>query len=228
MASTPQNKPQILSKKRVKDHGEVFTQEREVNAMLDLVKNETERIESRFLEPACGDGNFLAPILERKLAVVKKKYVASQTEFERMALSAVGSIYGVEFLHDNVKACIERLYKIVDSHYTKLFKDKSSDDFRKSTRFILGRNILQGDALTLKTVDDKEYIIFSEWSLVNGSKIKRRDFRFLSLSSFYEPGTLPLDSIRETSDTGEEFFSPKPIKEYPLMHYLKLDYEDTK
>ena len=63
---------QIKSRKRVADHGEVFTGEREVNAMLDLVKSETERIESRFLEPACGDGNFLAEILRRKLEAVKK------------------------------------------------------------------------------------------------------------------------------------------------------------
>jgi len=94
------------SKKRIRDHGEVFTQEREVNAMLDLVKNETDRIESRFLEPACGDGNFLAPILERKLAIVKKKYRSSQNEFERMAFLAVSSIYGVELLLDNVEVCL--------------------------------------------------------------------------------------------------------------------------
>jgi len=219
---------QIKSKQRVKDHGEVFTQEREVNAMLDLVKNETERIESRFFEPACGNGNFLAPILERKLTIVKRKYGSSQAEFERMTFLAVSSIYGVELLQDNIEACIERLYNIFNGVYTKLYKDKCKDDFRKSIRFILTRNILQGNALDLKKPDSKEYIIFSEWSLVNGVKIKRRDFRFLALSNFYEPGTLPLDSIKEISDTGKEIFTPKPIKEFPLMHYLKLNYEDAK
>jgi type I restriction-modification system DNA methylase subunit len=93
---------QITSKQRVRDHGEVFTQEREVNAMLDLVRGEAERIESRFLEPACGTGNFLAPVLERKLAIVKKRYGSSQSDFERMALAAASSIYGVEILSDNV------------------------------------------------------------------------------------------------------------------------------
>jgi hypothetical protein len=166
--------------------------------------------------------------LEKKLEAVKRKYKSSQTEFERMALLAVSSIYGVELLQDNVRACIERLYKLADDHYANLYKEKSNDNFRKSIRFVLGRNILQGDALTLKTENGKAHIVFSEWALVNGSKIKRRDFRFLSLSSFYEPGTLPLDSIKETSDTGEDVFSPKPIKEYPLMHYLRLDYEDAK
>jgi len=66
--------PQVKSRQRVQDHGEVFTNEREVNAMLDMVKQETERIESRFLEPACGDGNFLAEVLRRKLAVVNARY----------------------------------------------------------------------------------------------------------------------------------------------------------
>jgi uncharacterized protein YaaN involved in tellurite resistance len=116
----------VKSKERVRNHGEVFTQNREVNAMLDLIKNETERIESRFLEPACGDGNFLAPILERKLEAVKRKYKSSQTEFERMALLAVSSIYGVELLQDNVEACIERLYKLADDYYTNLYKEKAT------------------------------------------------------------------------------------------------------
>lgn len=217
----------IKSKKRVKDHGEVFTQEREVNAMLDLVKNETERIEARFLEPACGDGNFLAPILERKLEAVKKKYKSSQTEFERMALLAVSSVYGVELLQDNVETCIERLFKLVDDCYAKLYKEKSNDDYRKSVRFVLSRNILQGDALTLKTADGKKHIVFSEWALVNGSKIKRRDFEFRELADF-DPTRPTLFSLREVSDTGEAVFSPMPIKEFSVKHYLQLDYEDTK
>ena len=218
---------QIKSRKRVKDHGEVFTQEREVNAMLDLVKNETERIESRFLEPACGNGNFLVPILERKLEIVKKKYGSSQTEFERMALLAVSSIYGVELLEDNVGACIGRLFKVVDDVYSKLYKDKCKEDFRKSIRFVLTRNILQGDALTLKKSVDREYIIFSEWSLANGSLIKRRDFEYRELADF-DPKRPTLFSLREVSDTGETVFSPMPVKEFPLKHYLKLDYEDAK
>ncbi len=218
---------QIKSKQRVKDHGEVFTQEREVNAMLDLVINETERIESRFLEPACGDGNFLVPVLERKLATVKKKYGSSQNEFERMALLAVSSIYGVELLQDNVEICIERLYKIFNDVYAKLYKDKCKDEIRKGISFVLGRNILQGDALTLKKTDGKEYIIFSEWSLVNSSMIKRRDYQFIDLAEF-DQRQPSLFSLREVSDTGEMVFSPMPIKEFPLVHYLSLTYEDAK
>ncbi len=217
---------QIKSKQRVKNHGEVFTPEHIVNEMLDLVRNETEIIESRFLEPACGDGNFLAPILQRKMDVVKKRYKFSQIEFERMALLAVGSIYGVEILHDNVEACIERLYKIVDDVYTKIYKNKSKDDFRKSVRFVLCRNILHGDALNLKNPDSNKYLVFSEWSLVNGSKIKRRDFEYRELANF-DPQKPTLFSVRQVSDTGEAVFLPMPKKDFPLMHYLKLKYEDA-
>ncbi|MBQ9041046.1 MAG: SAM-dependent DNA methyltransferase, partial [Clostridia bacterium] len=105
---------QVKSKTRVADHGEVFTAQREVNAMLDLVKQETERIDSRFLEPACGDGNFLAELLQRKLAAVKARYKKSPADFEKYAVVAVTSIYGVDILQDNVQACRARLFDIWD------------------------------------------------------------------------------------------------------------------
>src|SRR5579872_2312374 len=107
----------IKSKKRVTDHGEVYTAEREVNAMLHLVQHETERIDSRFLEPACGTGNFLVPILERKLAIVKSKYSKSQLEFERYGVVAISSIYGIDILEDNIIQCRERLFSIFNDLY---------------------------------------------------------------------------------------------------------------
>ena len=106
---------QVKSRNRVTDHGEVFTAEREVNAMLDLVIHETERIESRFLEPACGNGNFLSEILSRKMRVVEQRYGKNQLEFERYSVVAVGSIYGVELLSDNAKECRERLFIIFNN-----------------------------------------------------------------------------------------------------------------
>jgi len=106
---------QVRTKKRVSDHGEVMTGQREVNAMLDLVKQETERIDSRFLEPACGDGNFLSVILERKLAVVERRYGKSQLDFERYAVLAVSSIYGIDILPDNAHICRCRLFEIFDA-----------------------------------------------------------------------------------------------------------------
>ena len=111
---------QVKSKQRVADHGEVFTAEREVNAMLDLVKQETERIDSRFLEPACGDGNFLAEILRRKLAVVKVNYRRNPADYEKYAVIAVTSIYGIDILQDNVEACRERLFGIWNEEYISL------------------------------------------------------------------------------------------------------------
>ena len=167
---------QVKSKKRVADHGEVFTNEREVNAMLDLVKDETERIDSRFLEPACGNGNFLAEVLRRKLNVVKSRYGKSQMEYERYAIIAVSSIYGVDILNDNAQECRERLYQIFDEYYSDLFKDKCKDECKRSVKFLLDRNILWGDALDFTNPESKEPIIFSEWSPINGSLLKRKDF----------------------------------------------------
>ena len=123
---------QVNSKKRVADHGEVYTAPREVNAMLDLVKTETERIDSRFLEPACGNGNFLAEILTRKLGIVEKRYAKSQLEYERYAVLAVSSIYGIDILQDNVQECRHRLFGIFDA---KL----SADYSRTKPRTVAGR-----------------------------------------------------------------------------------------
>lgn len=207
---------QIKSKKRVSDHGEVFTSEREVNAMLDLVKQETERIESRFLEPACGTGNFLIEVLRRKLDVVESRYKKSKLEYERYAVIAVSSIYGVDILEDNVFQCRDRLFEYFDARYTKLYGDDASSDCRKSVRFILSKNILWGDALTMKTADGKNApIVFAEWSAVNGTMIKRRDYSLSNLLD-YQPmpeGTLFADP---------ESVIPKPVKEFPLTHFLKL------
>ena len=209
---------QVVSKQRVADHGEVLTGRREVNAMLDLVKSETERIDSRFLEPACGTGNFLAEILERKLRVVESRYGRSQLDYERYAILAVSSIYGIDILEDNVQQCRHRLFEIFDLYYLRLFKNKSNDDCRESVRYILERNIIHGDALSLKTVgDNPNPIVFSEWSPVNGSMLKRRDFTF--------HGLLEHEAIKETplfSDLGEDVFIPTPEKEYPPTHFLKV------
>ena len=209
---------QVKSKQRVADHGEVLTNRREVDAMLDLVKQETERIDSRFLEPACGNGNFLAVILERKLAIVEGRYKKSQPEFERYAVLAVSSIYGIDILADNVVECRERLLGIFEETYRKIFKDQIREKCIDAVRFILERNIVHGDALTLKTVgDNPDYIVFSEWSPINGSLLKRRDFTFHGLLDHESMKELPL-----FSDLGEDVFIPTPEKEFPPVHYLEV------
>ena len=207
-----------ISKQRVTDHGEVFTNQREVNAMLDLVKQETERIESRFLEPACGTGNFLAEILDRKLQVVKMRYGKVQLEYERNAVLAVSSIYGVDILEDNIQECRDRLFNIFNQKYIEIFADLANDQCREAVRYILSRNIIHGDALTLKTVGEhSEPIIFSECSPVNGSMIKRRDFSFKELLHHESMMELPL-----FADTGEDVFIPTPIEDFPVVHFLKV------
>lgn len=215
---------QIISKKRVADHGEVLTNEREVSAMLGLVQHETERIDSRFLEPACGTGNFLVPILEKKLAIVKGKYAKSQLEFERYGVVAISSIYGVDILEDNVNQCRDRLFAVFNDMYGALYKDKSKESCRDAARFILSRNILFGDALSLKTVGEKpEPIVFSEWSLATGSQIKRRDFTFADLISSESANIGLFANLND----GTPFFVPTPVKEFPLCNFLEVHHEKT-
>ena len=210
---------QVKSKERVADHGEVFTAEREVNAMLDLVKQETERIESRFLEPACGNGNFLAEVLRRKLNVVNDRYSKNQIEWELYATIAVSSIYGVDILEDNAEECRERLFKIFESTYKSLFKEKIKDECLRSITFLLNRNILWGDALDFTNPETKKPIVFSEWSAVNGSMLKRRDYVFKFLVE-------KTHQFSMFNDEGNPAAIDEPIKDFPLVHFLKLGQDD--
>ena len=173
---------QVKSRERVQQHGEVFTNEREVNAMLDLVKHETERIDSRFLEPACGDGNFLAEILRRKLRVCRsfvEQGKNTQLEYEKNMVLAVSSIYGIELLPDNAMACRERLFKRCEDEYRALFADRAKEECLASIHYLLSKNIIIGNALTYHRVDHpEEWIIISEWSLLGGGMMNRRDYEF--------------------------------------------------
>ena len=224
---------QVRSKKRVADHGEVFTGEREVNAMLDLVKQETERIESRFLEPACGSGNFLTAVLDRKLAVVAKRYGKAQLDFERNAICAVSSLYGIDILPDNVSQCRERLFDVFDAVYERLFPKTSKAGCREVVRFILYRNIIWGDALTYQGCGHPSNpIVFSEWSFpFNDSRILRRDFTFQGLVRHEEtreallfPDQAKKDTgqLKIFSDLGEDVYIPMPVKDFPPVHFMEI------
>lgn len=209
---------QVKSKQRVADHGEVFTAAREVNAMLDLVKHETERIDSRFLEPACGDGNFLVEILNRKLAVVKAKYQNSHIEYERYSILAISSIYGIDILQDNVEAARVRLLAIFSETYIATFKSSYQTAVIDVAQYILSKNIIWGDALTLATPETpSKPVIFAEWAMIGDGNIKRRDFSFSELMKNASPTDLPL-----FSDLGVDVFIPRPLREYPVVHFLKL------
>lgn len=214
---------QVKSKERVSNHGEVFTREVQVNAMLDLVKVETERIESRFLEPACGTGNFLVKILERKLNAVEEetRYKGGFPNYELKSIIALSSIYGVELLEDNVEECRERLFELWNQEYTRHCKNESKDCCRKVAAFILQRNILCGDALTLLT-NDNTPIIFSEWEFMDNDIVIRRDYRFDELLKNQD--MQPTLDMANNWHYDEEIngLIPNPIKEYPPMDYLEV------
>lgn len=222
---------QVKSKQRVTDHGEVFTAEREVKAMCDLVSDECLRIDSRFLEPACGDGNFLAEILSRKLDVVTRRYKKSPYDYERNALLALGSLYGVELLQDNAIACRARLFDLWNERYEKTVKRKDRNvDVLESARYILEKNIICGNALTLHEVnengeDTEKPIIFSQWAFATGPMMKREDYTFEELlqqdeipHKKKEPEQLSLELSAEEKKSDEGVL----IKEYPPIHYRRL------
>ncbi len=214
------NGSQIKSKERVAQRGEVFTAEREVNAMLDLVANECLRPDSRFLEPACGDGNFLSAILRRKLSELRRKYKGSPRDYEKQAVVAIGSLYGVDIMNDNVLACRERLFSIWDEEYTAHCRGECSDETRQAVRFIINRNIVNGNALTLMCVDGEGNdtsapIVFSEWALIGGSQMQRSDYTMADLLLYNDTNTL-FALTEEQKEEGGVF-----LRRY-ITHYKKV------
>ena len=165
----------VKSRQRVADHGEVFTPAWLVTDMLDLVKSETERIDSRFLEPACGSGNFLIPVLERKLATVQARYGSSDFERRHYALFALMCVYGIELLADNAAECRARL---VDT-FAKFVK--ADDSWTRAARAVVALNVVQGDAVTMND-SSGAHITFPEWGYLGYGKYQRRDFRFDNLA----------------------------------------------
>jgi hypothetical protein len=205
----------VKSKRRVADHGEVFTPAWLVEAMLDLVKDETERIDSRFLEPACGSGNFLVPVLRRKLAAVELKY--GKTDFERRhyALLALMCTYGIELLADNIAECRANVLEVL-AEYLDL---DESDELYRAAFYVLSQNLVHGDAMTMRTFDDKA-ITFAEWGYLGKGKFQRRDFRLdtLALSStFSAEGSLFAHLGKHELFTPEKTYPPATIGELALL-----------
>jgi len=207
----------IKSKKRVADHGEVFTPPWLVEAMLDLVKGETERIDSRFLEPACGSGNFLVPILKRKLAAVELKYGKSEFEKRHYAILAVTCLYGIELLPDNITECRANVLKVLADY---LHVDEA-DELYRAAFHVLSQNLIHGDALTMKTATGRP-ITFAQWGYLGKGKFQRRDFRLdvlTHMSGFAEEGTLFAHLGKH------EIFTP--IATYPPMTVTALARADS-
>lgn len=202
----------IKSKKRVADHGEVFTPPWLVDAMLDLVKEETDRIDSRFLEPACGSGNFLVRVLQRKLAAVEVKFGRSEFEKNHFALLALMSIYGIELLEDNIFECRSNLIDVL-SQYLIL---SEKDDVYQAALCVLSANLVHGDALTMRN-HLGEPIVFAEWGYIGKGKFQRRDFRLevLTRSSEFNSG-----SLLSVNPGKHELFTP--VRSYPPMRVRDL------
>jgi len=167
----------VKSKQRVADHGEVFTPAWMVEDMLNLVKGETERIDSRFLEPACGSGNFLVPVLQRKLKAVQARHGRSDFEKRHYALLAIMCVYGIELLADNVAECRANLLDVFASY----LKVDTTDPWHRAAERVLAANIVQGDALSM-TGTDGAPIVFPEWAYLGRGKFQRRDFRYDNLT----------------------------------------------
>ena len=207
---------QVKSKRRVAEHGEVFTNEREVNAMLDLVKDEAERIEARFLEPACGNGNFLAEVLRRKLNTVQKQYTENKTDWEYQAVIAVSSIYGVDILEDNTVECRARLFTIFDAVYTATFSNNCSEDCRRSVLFLLNTNIIWGNALDFTNPKTNLPLVFAEWTPLADKQLLRKDYMFkLLVEKSVQTDLFNTDGNAATQT--DEF-----IKAYSPVHFLNL------
>ena len=199
------DRPLVKSRQRVADHGEVFTPRWLVDDMLDLVKGETERIDSRFLEPACGSGNFLVPILERKLAAVQARYGKSAFEKRHYALFALMCVYGIELLGDNAAECRENL----EGTFARVLKLEPADSLVLAARAVLAVNIVQGDALAM-TDATGEPIVFPEWGYLGRGRYQRRDFRFDALTQRSAASGTLFDAFEE-----HEIFTP--VRTYPAM-----------
>ena len=202
----------MKSKQRVADHGEVFTPPWLVEAMLDLVGDETERIDARFLEPACGTGNFIVQILQRKLAAVQTKYGKSSFEKKHYALLALMCIYGIELLPDNVEECRNNALEI----FVDYLRLDEGDDLYRAAELVLSQNIIHGDALSMRTKAG-EPITFAEWGYLGKGRYQRRDFRLdvLTGSSSFSAEDSLFSSLGK-----HEIFTP--LKTYPALSVRDL------
>lgn len=233
-----QKQRQIVSRERVRAHGEVYTAEREVNAMLDLVKAQSEDDGSTFLEPACGDGNFLVAILRRKLAALREKYRRSPFDFEFNSLLVLGLLYGVDILTDNVTRCRRRLFDEWTAAYRAVRKKPPDEDLAKSAAFILERNVVCGNALSMMRVDaegkdTEEPIVFSEWKRpTTAPNIQRTDYtmnEMLAKSDGVDRPAVGPDAPKPAdgellAESQAKF--PKPIRRWKPKDYRRI-WEDA-
>jgi len=242
MASKVENaSKQIKSRERVRERGEVFTAPREVNAMLDLVKDETENLDSTFLEPACGDGNFLDEVLRRKLAVCTRKYGGNAPDYEKFSFLACTTLYGVDIMADNVARCRERLFERWEASFSPSMRSDFHDRVARAVRVVFERNVLLGNALSMKLVDENqkdldEPIVFTEWKFAVGDKLKRQEFRFDVLLEkgvekkktaemtfgFFGEASSACNWMPDPDDPERQRMIPASSRIYPLTDYWRI------
>lgn len=204
----------MRSPERARELGEVFTNEPEVNAMLDLLQDVN--YASRYLEPGCGSGNFLVEIFRRKfqlmLALPEVKTslkVKSLNEFQLKLLIVLGSIYGIDISEINISEARERLLDIVIEHYKSAAKSVPSDSFLANIKFVLEKNIILGDMLNAP--DEIEIFEYAE---LPGQKLKLRVFQYSDL-------LFPEDEVFE--DLPLLFgHVPQAIREFPAIPYEEV------
>ena len=170
---------QVKSKQRISNYGEVYTADREVQSMLDLLPQSTFDLKTTFLEPACGNGNFLEAILKRKLEsfIKNKQLIINQDDVERNILLAITSIYGVDIQKDNVLESRKRLENCIDSWYFQNYSKKISSSCLKGIKFILEKNIICGNTLT-KLNEKNKPLRFSEWNITKNGNFFRKEYKF--------------------------------------------------
>lgn len=219
--------PQVKSKQRVADHGEVYTNLREVNAMLDLVKEQSESLSATFLEPACGNGNFLIEILRRKLCTLAEQYRNDPLAYDTHLLQVVSSMYGIDILPDNIAECHDRLFTEISSTYTQVHSRPLPLSLAKSLVFVMQKNILCGDALTYKTINS-ESIIFYEWVLKSSKNNEILDEVMYKTSVFERTALKTGDKKTQIAMDFDRDVNTEPqISDYhgktsPYCHYLSL------
>jgi hypothetical protein len=139
---------QVRSRERVRDLAEVFTHQREVDAILDQIPDAFDELDVKFLEPSCGSGNFLTEILRRKLRLVTKAACVSREHYEHRLLRALASIYGVDISPENIALARRRMAHVVLEHYQTNAKTmEPTIGFLNASALILGDNIVVGDTL---------------------------------------------------------------------------------
>lgn len=201
----------------ISKYGEVFTDKREINSMVDLVSDELKRPDSRFLEPACGDGAFLVKILEKKMDYICERYKKNSFELQNMFLLALSSVYGIEIQENNVSKCRKNIYNLFKKKSEKIITN-NNDNYFENAMFIIEKNIVCGDALTMKDSNNND-IILSQWSMVKIGFFKRVEYKFRTLFNYKEK-IEDLDFINDNS------LIPQPIFEHKICNFLRIKEDD--